>query len=405
MIWTIFRYEFIRNGLRRPYLFFTIGLPLLAVVGVFLYQAFDTTTGEDDTDVDISFANIHPVGFIDYSNSFDAPAIGPLAGKVIAYPDESAAQEAVRSDEIHAYYVIAQEYMATGAVRRYVEKFSLNFDDIEMFRAFLLSQLLQSQEDALIYSRFQNTVNLQINQVKAEGGVETRDEDTDFTRVYVFAMPFLLTVFSASRYLMQSVVEERETRMVEILASSVRPFPLLAAKILAMGSLGLIQMVTLLGAALWSMTRLADTGLTLQSIGTDTILINFLYFIGGYLFLGSLFAGIGAISNNMQEGPQLVTLFTLPAVAPLWITVLFATDPNGTIPTLLSLFPLTAPLSMIMRTAVTTVPIWQLIVSLGLLFISILGAIWFASRLYRLKILLTGTRPSIREIPRLLFQA
>jgi ABC-2 type transport system permease protein len=248
-------------------------------------------------------------------------------------------------------------------------------------------------------------MHLTINQITTGGDVETRNEDTDFVLVYVFAMIFIVTVFTVSRYLMQSVVEERETSMVEIIISSIRPAPLLIGKILAMGLLGLIQMGMLLGVGAFILVQLSasEDALTTIDIQPQALVLMLIYFIGGYLFLGSLFAGVGAISTSMREGPQIAAVFSLPAVAPLWVTFIFATDPHGTLPVALSLFPLTAPLAMIMRIAIADVPLWQIVLSIGLLGLAIGGAMWFAGRLFRVRTLLSGTRPRIRDVPRLLF--
>lgn len=408
MIGTIFRYEFARHVTRRAYLIMTVVVPLLIIGGFVAYQIIDEATNDSSSETSSAFEDTAPIGLVDESGIFQDVPPGIFAEKIILYDSNNAALDAVEADEIDIYYLIEDDYLETGDVQRRTNQFSIATDDLELFKAFVLSQLLASEEDAAIYVRLQDPVNLTINEIDAgSGDVEARNEGADFTRVYIFAMPFLFTVFTASRYLMQSVVEERENRMVEVLLSSVRPTPLLIGKILAMGTLGLIQMIAWLATIAWVIRQLQ----LLDAFGVDfqqpldVFIITLLYFVGGYLLFGSLFAGIGAISNSMREGPQLVTVFTLPAVLPLWVTFIFAADPNGTIPVVMSMFPLTAPLAMIMRSSVTTIPIWQIGISLSLLFLSILGAMWMAGRLFRIKTLLSGGRPKLREIPGILFHA
>jgi ABC-2 type transport system permease protein len=111
---------------------------------------------------------------------------------------------------------------------------------------------------------------------------------------------------------------------------------------------------------------------------------------------------VGAISNSMQEGPQLAVIFTLPAVLPLYFLGLFISSPDGTLPVILSLFPVTAPLAMVMRISATTVPVWQIILSLALLVVMDVLIIWLAGRMFRVQNLLAGQVPKIRDLPKLL---
>jgi ABC-2 type transport system permease protein len=408
MIGTIFRYEFARHVRRRAYLIMTVVVPLLVISGFVIYQAIRESDDDSQDNSSNAYEDVEPIGLVDESGVFSNPPQGIFADKIIVYENNDAALEAVEDEAIDLYYIVEADYLETGNVQRRTSQFSLATGDYDLFNAFVLNRLLASEDEAAIYLRLQDPVNLTINEIDVgSGDVESRNEGVDFTRVYIFAMPFLFTVFTSSRYLMQSVVEERENRMVEVLLSSVRPAPLLIGKILAMGVLGLVQMVAWLATIAWVIRQLQ----LLDAFGVDfeqpldAFIVTLLYFVGGYLLFGSLFAGIGAISNSMREGPQLVTIFTLPAVLPLWITFIFATDPNGMIPVIMSMFPLTAPLAMIMRASVTTVPLWQLAVSLGLLFLSTLGAMWIAGRLFRIKTLLSGGRPKLRDIPGLLFHA
>jgi ABC-2 type transport system permease protein len=126
------------------------------------------------------------------------------------------------------------------------------------------------------------------------------------------------------------------------------------------------------------------------------------YFVLGYLFFAAGFGAVGALSNSMSEGPNLAMVFTLPAVAPLYFIVVFINNPDGTLPVALSLFPLTAPISMIMRASITAVPFIQIFLSIALLALAVWGMLWFAGKLFRIQTLLSGQAPRLRDIPALL---
>jgi ABC-2 type transport system permease protein len=207
---------------------------------------------------------------------------------------------------------------------------------------------------------------------------------------------------------MQSVIEEKETRLIEILVSTVRPTELLAGKILALGSLGLLQIVVWLGSVLLlvrfmvNLPALATTFLSGIFLPGDILPIFLIYFFLGYLFFAAAYGMVGAISNSLQEGPQYAVIFTIPAALPFYFFSLFVTAPDGTIPTAMSLIPFTAPLAMVMRVVISAVPGWQIALSIVLLILADMGMLWLAGRLFRVNTLLAGQLPRLRDIPRLL---
>jgi ABC-2 type transport system permease protein len=175
-------------------------------------------------------------------------------------------------------------------------------------------------------------------------------------------------------------------------------------KVLGQGIMGLLQI------ALWLITayvlfRMAVgevPGLKDVDLSVGKIVIVVLYYLGGFLFVASLQAGLGAVSTNMREGPQYAAVFTFPMVIPLWLLSIFLEAPNGNLAVILSLIPITAPLAMVQRIAITSVPAWQIVLSLTLLGIAVLGALWLSARIFRVHTLLAGTVPRPSEWIRLL---
>jgi ABC-2 type transport system permease protein len=205
---------------------------------------------------------------------------------------------------------------------------------------------------------------------------------------------------------MQSVVEEKESKTIEIILTSVKPVPLLVGKTLALGLLGLFQM------GLWSATLfvLADQA-SVQIVDFESldvsptvIIIALAYFALGYGFLSGIFASMGAIANTTREGSSLAGWATFPTIVPLFFITAIVNDPNGTLAVLLSIFPFTAPITMVMRSVVTTIPLIQIIPSLVLMVLLVMLSIWLAGRLFRVGSLLRGTTPKLRELPRLILR-
>ncbi|HLU10887.1 MAG TPA: ABC transporter permease, partial [Oceanobacillus sp.] len=221
-----------------------------------------------------------------------------------------------------------------------------------------------------------------------------------------------MSLFVTNGYLMQSVIEEKETRLIEILISTVRPVQLLVGKIMAMGSLGLLQMLVWIGGIFLAL-RLIGGAQTNIALGFLAALVNVqipvgivpmlvIYFVLAYALFAALYAIVGAMSNSMREGPQYAIVFTLPAMIPLYFISQFATSPDAPLPTILSLIPITAPMAMTQRMLVSSVPTEQILLSLALLALTVLAVMWLAGRLFRVQTLLAGQMPKLRDIPRLL---
>lgn len=413
-IWQVFVYELRRNFRRKGFLFTTFGIPLIAFVLYFGYQFISNRAQPQPEQPTISvpegvnaalFEDIRKAGYVDLSGQFADP--GDFKDVLLPYPDETAAQKALANGEVDVYYVINTDYLATGKVTLVMPSFRINQVTDGPIRPLLLNQLARGV-DPDVFNRLVDPMEVrEINlQRDASGGTET-DFGNDFLVIYLFAILLMFGVFTTNGYLMQTVIEEKETRLIEILISSMRPTQLLAGKILALGLLGLVQIIVWL-AAILIFSRVVSGGsvaalAAIANLNLDAgdLVVFILYFIFGYLFFAAAYGIVGAISNSMQEGPQYAVIFTLPAVIPFYFVGIFTATPDAPLPTILSLIPVTAPLSMIMRVSITQVPLWQILLSLTLLALLDIAMIWLAGRLFRVQTLLAGQTPKLRDIPRL----
>ncbi len=416
----VFLYEFRRNFRRRGYLFTTFGIPLIAFVIYFGYQAINTINNRNAANPGSPaagasqalsstaemFKGISKAGYVDLTGLFSDP--GDLKNKLTRYDDEASAQADLTAAKIDLYYVIPTDYLKTGDVTLVMPRLNLGQISSAPVRRLLLGQLSQGIDHNL-FNRLVDPVNIrEINLQRDSSGKTQTNFGADFAVAYLFAILLMLAVFTTNGYMMQTVIEEKETRLIEILISSMRPTQLLAGKILAMGLLGFLQIVVWLLAIVWLGRLAAGSGITalmaLISLNLTPmqVLLFLLYFVFGYLFFAAAYGMVGAISTSMQEGPQFAVFFTLPAAIPLYFISLFTTSPDSALPVILSLIPVTAPLSMVMRISITTVPAWQIIVSLILLVALDAVMIWLAGRMFRVQTLLAGQAPKLRDIPRLL---
>ena len=227
---------------------------------------------------------------------------------------------------------------------------------------------------------------------------------------------------------MRSVIEEKTSRIIEVIISSVKPFYLMLGKVIGTAGAGIFQFliwIVVLLVLIFVVSPLMglniDTSMTAQQLEAaqkmgsinemelaineitqlplGTIIISFiLFFTGGYLLYSSLYAAIGAAVDNETDTQQ----FMMPIIMPLMLGIyigfgVVANDPHGTLATLFSMIPFTSPIVMMMRIPMG-VPLWQIIVSLVLLYGTFLGMIWFSAKIYRVGILMYGKKPTYKEL-------
>ncbi|MCA9915557.1 MAG: ABC transporter permease, partial [Anaerolineae bacterium] len=201
--------------------------------------------------------------------------------------------------------------------------------------------------------------------------------------------------------LMNGIVEEKTNRVMEILVTSVTPTQLLTGKIIGLGLLGLTQMV-IWGVAGGVAIALGQSLPFLSGVTfpTDLALLALVYFVLSYFLIASLMAGVGVVANSEQESRQFSSFISLMWVLPFFFVAQFIDDPNGVVPILLTLIPITSPISALMRVGLSAVPAWQIIASLAILFVTMIFTAWGSARVFRWGMLRYGKRVSLRDMIR-----
>jgi len=229
--------------------------------------------------------------------------------------------------------------------------------------------------------------------------VDEADVAASFLLPYAFTLIFMISIFITSGYLLQSVTEEKENRVVEIILSSIPAVPLMAGKVLGLGAAGLTQV------AIWLITAfialpLANAQFSINlTIPITTVVLAVVFFALGYISFGAIFAAIGAVAPGAREGQQYGSFFAVFAVIPLILSSVFLTDLGSPIVLILCLLPLTAPAAMLEVLALSASPPWLLIAaSLAIQVVFVVVAVIASGRIFRATVLLYGVRPSARRI-------
>ena len=221
---------------------------------------------------------------------------------------------------------------------------------------------------------------------------------------YAFTLIFMLSIFITSGYLLQSVTEEKENRVVEILLSSVPALPLMAGKIVGLGAAGLTQVAIWVGTALVALPLINRQFELTIDVTPVTLVLAVVFFTLGYLSYGALYAAVGALSPGAREAQQYASFFGFLAVIPIVFMPLILSDPNAPVVLFLCIFPLTSPAATLAVIAVSEQTPWLLV---GLATLSqilfVIVAVAVSGRIFRATVLLYGVRPSLRQITSAMF--
>jgi ABC-2 type transport system permease protein len=200
---------------------------------------------------------------------------------------------------------------------------------------------------------------------------------------------------------MRSVLEEKSSRVMEVLLSAVTAKELMAGKIVGVGAVGLTQL------AVWSLMGLTVAApavaamreqLAGMQLNLNAVIYFFIFFILGYLLYSSLFAALGAMVNTEQEAQNLQFFVMLPLILSTVLMMLVMRQPDSTVSMVSSLFPFCTPILMYIRILVQQPPMWQILLSIGLLIATNYGVLVVCSRIYRVGILMYGKRPTLPEL-------
>jgi len=240
-----------------------------------------------------------------------------------------------------------------------------------------------------------------------EAGEKEQSAQSTFMLGYVLGFMVYMLVILYGINVMRSVLEEKTNRIVEVIVSSMKASHLMAGKILGVGAVALFQVS--IWAVLGTVAASASGGVAgklglpagaLAGAGVDPWMLaaGIGFFILGFFLYASLFAAVGAAVNSEQEAQQYQTVAFLPLIAPMLFIVQVISDPLGTTATVLGMIPFTAPVTMPMRMATAAVPTWQIAASLACTMLAVVVVAWLAGKIYRIGILSTGKKPSLREL-------
>lgn len=430
----VVRREFLTTIKRKSYLITTLGMPLffvlIAAIGTIpaLFMAKKgaalKTLGIVDRsgllgiDAEIEFSPPPPPqlealggadalkvtgsgGMVTIAKAFeDATRV-----KLRPYASREAAEAAVRSGAVGAFFEFPADYLDTGQVLSFEKGGMMPGTGSEtkqaLLRRFVIERLLAGKLDEKLLERVRRPLRVTSLTLQKNGAFEPQDVMKVIGAIavpLVFTLIFFISVMMSSGFLLEGVSEEKENRVIEVILSSISSDNLLLGKLIGLGGAGLLQVTVWFGMVLIPAAAL----LARLPIHGGAIFASFVFYLLGFLLFGTLLLGTGSLGQNLKESQQLGMVWSLFSVIPMMFMMIVLSEPNGIFPRVLSFFPLTAPVTMFLRlNSADPPPWWEVVLSAAVL----AGSAWLAlkvmAKIFRVGLLLYGKRPTIPEILRL----
>ncbi len=412
---------------RKSFIIMTLGMPLLFILiaAVPIGLAYLNDKGSD----------VQQIAVIDETGRYAAALHSDDMYSFVALKGDTVTNAREFYDKsngsISAIVIIPRNVDSTGVVNIYSEG-TITPSLVSMIRRTLADTIQNAHLAALGIPNLQQMVDkahvdVDVRSIKwSEEGEQESSTDAAMGLGFLLSFITYMFVLMYGAMIMNSVIEEKTNRIVEVVVSSCRPFQLMLGKIIGVGLVGLTQMAiwiallaivgTIAGSAFGlngmasanvspeAMATVQDMGamesITRQvlSINYVPILVNFvLYFLGGYLLYSSLFAGLGSAVDQASDASQFTTPVILIMLIAFYAGIACAENPMGPMAVWCSIIPFTSPVVMMVRLPFG-VPTWQLILSIVLLFGTALAITWMAARIYRRGILHYGQKASFKDL-------
>ncbi len=395
-IWRVARFEYTRIVFRKRFLLVLLSplLILLAVGLVTVMMVFSMVSNE-------------PVGYVDLTGRMQTAVVEEAGGQnsenieIIAFPDEPSGRSALAAKDISALYVVEEDYFSTGQVRLVANEYPEEEaqEDMEDFlRENLVAAYPPDVADRLLTGSLVQAVHT--------GSEETAGfENVSGTFLWkmfvpmVFSILFTIIIGVTSGYMLNAVLDEKTNRTVEILLTSVTPLELMVGKIAGNLAIGLTQLL------LWGGLPLLAVGIgaaylpNFVDMGFDA---HLMWVSAGLVTLGviqfsALLTILGSVVVEDREAQQVSGLVSLAFMAPYFFFSKLMFEPTGTIAIVLSLFPLTAPLSMPFRIAFSDVPAGQIVMTFAFSLLATVGTLWLAGVAFHRGIMQYDRRLRLKE--------
>jgi ABC-2 type transport system permease protein len=403
--WLVLRQEIINTVTRRSFLLTAFGIPLFSAL---IFAAVSLINRSAPNAVSEIMNPVQPSigvpeGFVDNSGLIEIIPENIAKDDLRRYPDVESARLALIHGDISGFYVITEDYLEQGQIQ-------FTGGEINPMDAFnrgsIIDKVLQLnllEGDSHLAAMVTNPFALQVRILNPSTRLNEQTPLAFFIPYIVMLLYYMLILMSAG-FLVSSINKERESRVMEIILVTITPRELLSGKFIGLGLIGLLVNLLWVGTAY---ILLVVSGTTFQvpadfQLAPYILVWGLVYFLLGYAVYGSLMGAVGALVPNLRETSQATMVVILPMIIPLMFVSLLIQQPDGLLAIGLSLFPLTSPVTMMLRLSITSVPVWQLFLSVVLLLLTAVVILRVVARMFQAQSMLSGQPMSMKYIVQLM---
>jgi ABC-2 type transport system permease protein len=413
-VWLVIKREYLVRIRSKVFIFTTVALPVLSAGMLIIPMMLATRESDHTLKIalldDAGFSKIIAAGFTAKLKN-GQPLFQLVRTLEQPQSDQKAREELadqVRQGVLDCYLVVPKGVLEGKAVEFHTQ----NPGDFQTAAA-----VRGAVDHAVISQRLSNR-GIQIDNlselihgvdftlVKVGKGGESEEKGQTFVVAIVVVMVLYVTLLVYGVTTMRSVLEEKNTRVVEILASSARPSQLLTGKILGVAGVGFTQfliwtitavLISTYSAAVATAVR-PGVSMPQYHIPLSLLIYGVLFFLAGYFLYASLYAAVGAMVSSDEEAQQVQMPVTLLVVVAFLLYPAVMRDPASRLSVVASLLPFLSPILMVLRIGLQTPPFWQIVLALALSIAATIGVVYIAAKIYRVGILMYGKRPSLVEL-------
>lgn len=398
-LWRVAAYEYRRNVFKRSFIFTLLSIPVFIALGIGLGLYLESLRDRSQ-----------PVGYVDHAGVLNEARIpSEIRARwtaeyddlltFISFPTEADARAALEANRIQACFILPSDYRTT----RRLEVIYVNEPGDNAWRQFydlLQVSLLADQPPEIAY-RTATGIDFVVRSVDGKRQAPTDAPTFGLMMPLFIAAAFLFMLMMSAGYTLSAVADEKENRTMEVLVTTISPFQLIGGKILGIVAISL----TLLAS--WSVVVLVGifagraAGINwLNDLSMDwrTAIAVVAVGIPSYVLATALMTAIGATVSTTNEGQSVSGIFFALHLLPFYVSWSFLSTPHSPLATLMSVLPFTSLMTVGMRNLFTIVPAWQVAASAAVQTLCAAGAIWLASRAFRLGMLRYGRRLSFRRL-------
>jgi len=382
----IAKHEYLQVVARRGFILTTLAVPV-GLAFVIALGILIATTGQSGL----------PIGYVDQAGILDVTHQAPNASlEVRAFPDRVAAQSALESQQIQAFFVFPPDYLQTLATDLYYRGKAPGRDVWSKFDDFVRANLVASYP-LDVQTRLLDGPDVTVHDL---AGNRTFSESSLVNVVLPFAAAFFFFVATmlAASYTLGVVANEKENRTMEIMLTSVSPGQMIAGKTVGLLAATLTQLAVYVIAAVVAIKIASPYVVQLQNVEVPWTFLGIaaLFFFPAYALVAAIMVAIGSAVGDLQQGQQVAGFVNLAFILPVMLSAVLIQAPAGPLAVFLTLFPTSSFLTVTLRWGFGTIPVWQMVAGWVLLVATTLFMFWAAARIFRAGMLRYGQPLSLK---------